>query len=76
MVWEVDESLSSVSQALVTPECECDRSVEAMAMLPALSPQPALSTEYPLFALLVVSAAQSPPEADCPPKRHAVLQAS
>ena len=75
MVWEVDESPSSVSQASVTPECVYDQSIEAVAVLPALSPQPALPVEYPLSALPTESAAQSPPEAKSPPKRHAVLQA-
>ena len=75
MVWEADENPSSVSQASASPEHEYYQSVEAVAMLPALSPQPALSAEYPLFALLTVSTAQSPPEADSPLKRHAVLQA-
>ena len=75
MEWEVDESPTSVSKASVTPECMCDWSVEAMAVLPALSPQPALPTEYPLFALPTMSATQSPPESDSPLKRHAILQA-
>jgi len=75
MVWEVDESPSSVSQASVTPECVYYQNVEAMAVLPALSPQSTLSTEYPLSAPLVVSTAQSPPEVDSPPKRHTILQA-
>ena len=57
MVWEVDENPSSVSQASVTPECVCDWSVEAMTMLLALSPQP---------ALLTVADALSPPKADSP----------
>ena len=48
---------------------------EAVAVLPALSPQPTLPTEYPLSALLAVSATESPPEADSPLKRHAILQA-
>jgi len=68
-VWEANESPSSVSQALVTPECVYAQSVEVVAMLPALS------TEYPLSAPLSVSAALSPPEADSPLKRHAVLLA-
>ena len=46
-----------------------------MDVLPALSPQSALLAEYPLFALLAVSAALDPPEANSPPRRHAVLQA-
>ena len=75
MVWEVDESPASVSQALVTPECVCDWSVEAMGLLPALPPQPALPIKRPLTTLPTVSAAQSPPESDSPLKRHAVLQA-
>ena len=75
MVWEVDESPSSVSKASVTPECECDLSVEAVAMLPALSPQPTLPTKHFLPALPTVSAAQSPPKSDSPLKRHVVLQA-
>ena len=33
MVWEVDESPTSVSEASVTPKCVCDWSVEAMATL-------------------------------------------
>ena len=74
-VWEVDESPSSVSQALVTPEYVCDQCDEAVAMLPALSPQPALFAKYPPSTWLAVSAAQSSPEADSPLKRHAVLQA-
>ena len=68
MVWEVDESPSSVSQASVTPECVFDQSVEAVAMLPALSPQSGLAAEYPLSTPLAVSATLSPPEANCPPK--------
>ena len=59
----------------MTPECVYDQSVEAVAVLPALSPQSALATEYPLSAPLAMSAALSPPEADSPLKRHAVLQA-
>jgi len=75
MVWEMDESPASVSKATVTPECMCDWSIEAVAVLPTLPPQPALPTEHPLSALLTVSAAQSPLESDSPLKRHAVLQA-
>ena len=75
MVWEVDESPSFVSLASVTPEYLYDQSVEAVAMLPALSPQSALPTEYPLSTPLAMSTAQSPPESDSPLKRHAVLQA-
>ena len=66
MVWEVDESPSSVSEASVTLECVCDWNVKAVAMLPALSPQPALPTEHFLSALPTVSAAQSPPESNSP----------
>jgi len=55
VVWEVDESPTSVSEASVTPKCVCDWSVEAMAMLPVLSPQPALPAEHPLSALPTVS---------------------
>ena len=55
MVWEVDESPSSMSQASVTPEYVYNQSVEAVAMLPALSPQSALPAEYPLSTLLGVS---------------------
>ena len=33
MVWEMDESPASVSKATVTPECMCDWSIEAVAML-------------------------------------------
>ena len=58
MVWEVDENPSSVSQASMTPECMYDQSIKAMAVLPALSAQSTLPTEYPLTTLLVVSAAQ------------------
>ena len=58
MVWEADENPSSMSQASVSPGYEYDQSVKAMAVLPALSPQSALPTEYPLSALLAVSAAQ------------------
>ena len=75
MVWEVDESPSSMSQALVTPECVCDWNIEPLAVLPALSPQPALPAERPLSALSTMSATQSPPEFDSPLKRHDVLQA-
>ena len=75
MVWEVDESPASVSEASVAPECVCDWSVEAVAMLPALPPQPALPIECHLSALLTMSTAQSPPESDSPLKRHAILQA-
>ena len=60
MVWEVDESPSSMSQASVTPECVYDWSIESMTMLPMLSPQPALPTKCPLSALLTVFAAKSP----------------
>ena len=75
MVWEVDESPASVSKASVTPEYLCDWSVEAVAVLPTLSPQPALPTERPLSALPTMSATQSPPKSDSPLKRHAILQA-
>ena len=75
MVWEADESPSSVSQASVTLECVCDQSAEAMAMLPTLSSQSTLPAEFPLSALLTVSAAQSPPKDDSPLKRHIILQA-
>ena len=60
MVWEVDENPASVSKASVTPECVCDWSVKAVAMLPALSPQPALPVEHSLSSLPTMSAAQSP----------------
>ena len=50
MVWEVDESPASVSEASVTPEIVCDWSIEAVAVLPALPPQPALPVEHPLSA--------------------------
>ena len=75
MVWKVDESPSSVSQASVTPKCMYDQSVEVVAMLPTLSPQSALPAEYPLSTPLAMSTAMSPPEADSPLKRHAVLLA-
>ena len=78
MVWEVDKNPSFVSQALVSPEHEYDQSVVTMAEVPALSPRSALpsqSAEYPLTALVVVSAALAPPEADSPLRRHAILQA-
>ena len=75
MVWEVDESPTSMSEASVTPECMCDWSVEAVAVLPALSPQPTLPTECPLSTLPTMSTAQSPPKSDSPLKRHAILQA-
>ena len=75
MVWEVDESPTSVSEASVTPECVCDWSIEAVAMLPALPPQPALPAKHPLSALPTMSTAQSPPESDSPLKRHVILQA-
>ena len=75
MVWEVDESPASVSEASVTPKCVCYWSIKAMAVLPALPPQLALPTEHPLSALPTVSAAQSPPKSDSPLKRHVVLQA-
>ena len=74
VVWEVDESPSSVSQASVTPECVYDQSIKVMAMLPTLSPQSALAAEYPLSTPFAVFAALSPPEADSPLKRHAILQ--
>ena len=54
MVWEVDESPSSVSQASATPEYEYDQSIVAVAEVPALSPRSALPARYPLTALLVV----------------------
>ena len=75
MVWEVDENPFSVSQASVTPEYVYDQSIEAVAALPTLSTKFALPAEYPLSALLAVSAAQSPPKADSPLKRHVVPQA-
>ena len=74
MVWEVDESPSSVSQASVTPKCMYDQSVEVVAMLPTLSPQSALPAEYPLSTLLAVSAAQSP-QRQTLLQRDAILQA-
>ena len=52
----------------MTPECVYDQSIEAVAVMPTLSPQSTLPTEYPLSALLTMSAAQSPPEADTPLK--------
>ena len=58
MVWELDESHVSISKASMTPECVYDQSVEAVAVLPTLSAQSTLPTEYPLTALLAVSAAQ------------------
>ena len=57
VVWEVDESPASMFEASVTPECECDWSIEAMAKLPTLPPQPALPVGCPISALLTVSAA-------------------
>ena len=71
----MDERPSSVSQASVTPKCMYDQSVEVVAMLPTLSPQSALPTEYPLSGPLAVSTALSPPKADSPLKRHAILLA-
>ena len=60
----------------MTPECVYDQSVEAVAVLPTLSAQSTLPTEYPLTALLAVSAAQqSPPEADTSLYQHVILQA-
>ena len=65
----------------MSPEYEYDQSVEAVAMVPTLSPRSALPPEsalfarYPLTALLAVSAAVAPPEADSPLKRPVVLQA-
>jgi len=58
VVWEVDKSPSSMSQASVTLGYVCDQSVEAVAELPALSPLSALPTKYPLSALLAMSVAQ------------------
>ena len=58
MVWKVDESPSSVSQASVTPKCMYDQSVKGVDVGPTLSPQSALPAEFPLTALLAVSAAQ------------------
>ena len=55
MVWEVDESPSSMSQASVTPKYVYDQRVEAVAVLPALSPQSAMPAEYPLSASLAMS---------------------
>ena len=75
VVWEVDESPASMSEASVTPEYVCNWSIKAMAVLPALPPQPILPTGCPLSALPSVSAAQSPPESDSPLKRHIILQA-
>ena len=56
MVWEADENPSPMSQASATPEYVYDQSIEAMAKVPILSPQSALPTEYPLTALLAMSA--------------------
>ena len=64
-----------MSQTSVTPKCVYDQIVEAVVVLPALSPQSALPAEYPLSALLTASAAQSPPKADSPLKKHVVLLA-
>ena len=75
MVWEVDKSPASMSEASVTLECVCDWNVKVVVVLPALPPQPALPTEHPLSALSTVSTTQSPPESDSSLKRHAVLQA-
>ena len=58
MVKEADENPSSVSQASVTPEYVFDQSIEAVAVLPALSAQSTLPVEYPLTALLAMSTAQ------------------
>ena len=60
MVREVDESPSSMSQASVTPEYVCDRSVEAVAVLPALSPQPALPAEHLVCSIDCVYCSVSP----------------
>ena len=52
-----------------------------MAEVPALSPwsslpaQSAQPTEYPLIALVVVSAAVAPLQAESPPEQHVVPQA-
>ena len=64
-----------MSQASVTPKYVYDQSVEVMVVLLALSPQPALSAEGSLTALLVVSTAVAPPESDSPLKQPVVLQA-
>ena len=45
MVWKVDESPSSVSQASVSPKHEYDQSVVAVAEVPALFPRSALPTQ-------------------------------
>ena len=57
-------------EASVRPECVCDWSIEAMVVLPALPPEPALPIERPLSALPTVSTAQSSPESDSPLKRR------
>ena len=81
MVREADENPSAISLASVSPKHEYDQSVVTVAEVPALSPQSALppksslSTGCPLTALLAMSAAMAPPEADSPLKRPAILQA-
>ena len=42
--------------------------VPTLSPLSALPPESAQPTEYPLTALLVVSAAVAPPKVDSPPK--------
>ena len=65
----MDENPSSVSQASVSPEHKYDQSVIAMAEVPALSPQSALSAESPQTTLPTMFAIQySPPKADSPLK--------
>ena len=71
MVREANENPSSMSQASVSPEHEYDQSIVTVAEVPALSPwsalppKSALSTRYPLTALLAMPATQqSPPKAD------------
>ena len=66
MVWEVDENPSSVSQASATPKYVYDQSVEAVVEVLALSPKSTQPTEYPLTALVAMSAVVSPPKANSP----------
>ena len=57
MVWELEESPASVSNASMTPEYVYDWSVKAVAELPALPPQHALPAVHLLSALPTMSAA-------------------
>jgi len=72
---------SSQGESLgVSPEHEYDQSIVTVAEVPAMSHRSALpakstlSAGYPLTALVAVSTALAPPEANSPLRRHVILQ--